>query len=393
MMSRATIKNLLLVITTSCITATAFSASFRPTSSSSSAFSTAGNSRLGQKQQHQHQQPQPGVSRRATQQHNNPFLLLSIRGGQADTNANEAGDELLDLDLDLDFDLDGVPAVVDAVPKEAPAESQRLTPVPGNDLFDESTGKSKQHSDSKESSSSCLAGVLTTSMMGLGQTYSTLLSTHPILTKSVTAGIIFGLSDWAAQTIENKGQVTSNNNKSANKEELKKGSVKQSQLAKTAATKAKKTEVVVSNKKTKSGLSQVRLVTSILVGLCYFGPAAHYWYEWIFQLLPSTTIQSTMAKAALGQVVFGPIFTIVFFATSLLQSGDLTLGNLLKKIKSDLVGVWAAGLGFWPIVDFISYRSIPIPYIPLFVNFCSFIWTIYLSMVSNKADKSAAASA
>jgi hypothetical protein len=44
-------------------------------------------------------------------------------------------------------------------------------------------------------------------MMGLGQSYSTLLSTHPILTKSVTAGIIFGLLDWAAQTIENKGQV------------------------------------------------------------------------------------------------------------------------------------------------------------------------------------------
>eukprot|EP01083_Nonionella_stella_P128725 390116_1 len=35
--------------------------------------------------------------------------------------------------------------------------------------------------------------------------YSQQLKTSPILTKSLTAGIIFGLSDWCAQLIENGG--------------------------------------------------------------------------------------------------------------------------------------------------------------------------------------------
>ena len=54
------------------------------------------------------------------------------------------------------------------------------------------------------------------------------------------------------------------------------------------------------------------------------------------------------------------------------------------KIKQDLVATWAAGLGFWPFVDLVSYGFIPAKWIPLFVNSCSFVWTIYLSLQAAK---------
>lgn len=46
-----------------------------------------------------------------------------------------------------------------------------------------------------------LAGVLS----WIGKSYSHRLESRPILTKSVTAGIIFGLSDYLAQRVEGRG--------------------------------------------------------------------------------------------------------------------------------------------------------------------------------------------
>lgn len=177
-------------------------------------------------------------------------------------------------------------------------------------------------------------------LAALGAAYGASLEKNPIPTKSVTAGAIFALSDWLAQRLERKSDNTSTDWK--------------------------------------------RTMSSALVGLLYFGPAAHLWYETIFKLLPGTSLVSTLQKAALGQLLFGPSFTCIFFATSLLQQGNFSFKNWAMKIKDDLPGAWVAGLGFWPLVDLVSYSLIPKNWIPLFVNTCSLVWTIYLSIVANR---------
>mmetsp|Transcript_21879 Transcript_21879/g.60838 ORF Transcript_21879/g.60838 Transcript_21879/m.60838 type:complete len:294 (-) Transcript_21879:632-1513(-) len=187
-------------------------------------------------------------------------------------------------------------------------------------------------------------------LTSMGAFYSKQLELFPILTKSYTAGFIFGLSDYFAQKIETSNYVNGSSR----------------------------------------SMNWTRVLASTLVGLLYFGPAAHYWYEWIFRLLPATTLISTLHKAFWGQVLFGPSFTCIFFATILLQSGDFSLKNWWEKIRSDLPGAWLAGIGYWPIVDLLSYSVIPVKWIPLFVNVASFIWTIYLSLVANKKTAASA---
>jgi len=76
--------------------------------------------------------------------------------------------------------------------------------------------------------------------------YSKALERNPIVTKSMTASFVFVASDLLAQYIE-KG--TDNNKK----------------------------------------LDKKRTVGASLVGLLYFGPAAHFWYENIFRLFPGTS--------------------------------------------------------------------------------------------------------
>lgn len=191
---------------------------------------------------------------------------------------------------------------------------------------------------------------LTKALQIAGTSYSNALVSYPILTKSLTAGTTFFLSDYTAQRLENP-----TNDEDGDKKVPKH--------------------------------DWTRTLTSAAVGLFYFGPAAHAWYEMIFKLLPGTSLFSTLQKALLGQIIFGPAFTCVFFATSLMQGGSFTIQNWISKIKADLPGAWLAGVGFWPLVDFVSYALVPIKFIPLFINICSFVWTIYLSTVANRNNK------
>lgn len=188
---------------------------------------------------------------------------------------------------------------------------------------------------------STLAATLTS----MGKRYSQALDKRPILTKSVTACGIFAISDFLAQRLENSSSSDSSKERRIN---------------------------------------WTRLLSGAAVGLLYFGPAAHYWYEMIFHLLPGTSLVSTLQKAVMGQVFFGPSFTCVFFAVSLLQAGSFSLKDWASKIRRDLPGAWLAGAGFWPLVDLVSYSVIPKNYIPLFVNMCSLVWTVYLSLVANR---------
>lgn len=175
-------------------------------------------------------------------------------------------------------------------------------------------------------------------MVSFSKFYSASLQRSPILTKSITAGIIFTLSDILAQKLEKND-------------------------------KPKKLQIK-------------RIIASAIVGFAYFGPAAHYWYEWIFHIIPGTTLINIIQKATLGQCLFGPCFTCVFFASSLIQSNNFTINKWFIKIKNDLPSAFIAGAGFWPIIDLISYSYVPPTYIPLFINFCSLIWTTFLALKS-----------
>ena len=258
-------------------------------------------------------------------------------------------------------------------PRDILQQRQRLlTTLRGGG--DPATAESTTETKSGMLQSRQMSAVVAFALAGASR-YSQALERYPIGTKSVTAAVIFMISDLVAQRIERSDD--------------------------------------------NAKLDKKRTLTASLVGLLYFGPAAHVWYDNIFRLFPGTlrrclmrrccrrmlqvlafvsfltfsiscfsflgtSLFSTLQKAAMGQLVFGPSFTCVFFATSLLQSGEFTIGNWVHKIKADLPGAWLSGAGFWPLVDLISYSLIPQRWIPLFINVCSLIWNVYLSMVANR---------
>jgi protein Mpv17 len=241
--------------------------------------------------------------------------LVTLRGGQQEQ-AQDAESDHIDLDMD------------------SSSTEETTVPVAASKETQSSSGKAR------------LLASVAIPLTSFGNWYAASLIRSPILTKSVTAGITFALSDILAQRLE-KQPIDADDKLKARRK-----------------------------------LVWTRIAASAAVGFFYFGPAAHYWYEWVFRILPGTTLPSILQKAALGQMLFGPTFTCIFFASGLLQSGSFSLKNWIRKIRQDLPGAWIAGAGFWPIVDVISFSLVPPQMIPLFINMCSLIWTTYLVLKS-----------
>jgi protein Mpv17 len=168
------------------------------------------------------------------------------------------------------------------------------------------------------------------------------LHAAPLLTKAVSSSLLFGASDVCAQDLEGLPD---------------------------------------------GGVDVPRALTCAALGFL-FGPAAHYWYRLMQHSFPRRRVRDTLFKIVLGQTVFGPCFTIVFFGATLCeQSGGL--GGVLQlplKVSRDFLPTQLTGLGFWSGVDLVSYGLI-VPWvgeawIPLFASVANFAWTVYLSCVS-----------
>nr|GMD05154.1 PXMP2/4 family protein 4 [Ipomoea batatas] len=173
---------------------------------------------------------------------------------------------------------------------------------------------------------------------GLVGWYLELLKTRPILTKSLTCAVIYTAADLSSQTL--------------------------------------------------SGLSleQYDLVRTLRMagyGMVILGPSLHFWFNFVSMAFPKRDIRSTLTKMALGQAVYGPIMTVVFFSVNAALQGE-NGGEILARLKRDVIPTMKSGVMFWPMCDFITFRFIPVHLQPLVSNSFSYIWNVYLTYMASK---------
>lgn len=66
-------------------------------------------------------------------------------------------------------------------------------------------------------------------------------------------------------------------------------------------------------------------------GLLILGPSLHYWYNFMSRFFPKRDLLSTFKKMALGQTVFGPAMTVVFFSVNAALQGSIPSPSLGKR--------------------------------------------------------------
>uniref|UniRef100_A0A0D6QTJ8 Peroxisomal membrane protein MPV17 n=1 Tax=Araucaria cunninghamii TaxID=56994 RepID=A0A0D6QTJ8_ARACU len=180
---------------------------------------------------------------------------------------------------------------------------------------------------------------------GILRWYLEMVRKHPVLTKSVTASFILTAADITSQVIT---YAASDGLDASDKLEIDKQ----------------------------------RTLRMTGYGFFLSGPTLHLWFNFMSKILPKTDIISTVKKMVLGQTIYGPVITVVFFSVNAFLQGE-SGSEILARLKRDLIPTFLSGVMYWPLCDFITYRYVPVHLQPLVSNSFSFIWTVYLTYMAS----------
>jgi hypothetical protein len=178
--------------------------------------------------------------------------------------------------------------------------------------------------------------------------YNVALEQNPLITKSITAGVILGAADLAGQKLENY-----------NKEQ----------------------DVDFS-------IDFGRFIRFGFFGFILQAPWNHFYYLFLDGALPPTVdpfTATTGIKVFIDQFIQAPIFTvIIFFFLGLLEgkSVDDVKGQLERDYKDTMLANWK----LWVPATFLNIAFCPPMLRVLFLNCVFFFWSIFLSIKLNKED-------
>lgn len=167
--------------------------------------------------------------------------------------------------------------------------------------------------------------------------YLRMIEARPVLTKSVTAGAIFTAADVSSQMITLKPVES---------------------------------------------LDLIRTLRMAGYGMVISGPSLHLWFNTVSRFLPKRDILTTFKKMFLGQAVYGPIMTSIFFSINAGLQGE-TGAEIFARLKRDLIPTLVSGLVYWPMCDFVTFKFTPVRLQPLVSNSFSFLWTVYITYMAS----------
>ncbi|KAL2930029.1 Protein SYM1 [Bienertia sinuspersici] len=174
--------------------------------------------------------------------------------------------------------------------------------------------------------------------------YLEMINSRPILTKSVSSSLIYMVADITSQTI--------------------------------APPSSEPYDII-------------RTLRMTGYGGMILGPTLHYWFNFLSKILPGRDLLTTVKKMTLGQTVFGPIMTAIFFSMNAAFQGENS-GEIFARLKRDLLPTMLNGIMYWPICDFITFKFVPVQLQPLVSNSFSYVWTVYMTYMASLEKPSVA---
>uniref|UniRef100_A0A0A0KT72 Peroxisomal membrane protein n=2 Tax=Cucumis sativus TaxID=3659 RepID=A0A0A0KT72_CUCSA len=167
--------------------------------------------------------------------------------------------------------------------------------------------------------------------------YLAMIKCRPVLTKSITSAIIYTAADLSSQTISLSSSES---------------------------------------------YDLIRTVRMAGYGMLVLGPSLHYWFNLMSKLFPQKDLFSTFKKMAMGQGLFGPFMTAIFFSLNAFLQGE-SGAEIIARLKRDLLPTMLNGVMYWPVCDFITFRFVPVHLQALVSNSFSYVWTVYMTYMAS----------
>lgn len=172
---------------------------------------------------------------------------------------------------------------------------------------------------------------------GLWAAYNAKLESDPLLTKAFTSLVGFTLGDILAQKfVEKKGEY-----------------------------------------------DFVRTLRLASFGFLIHGPTGHWFYGKLDGAIPGKGAIQVASKVGIDQVLWNPIFGVMFFGYMGFSSGESPVG-VFNKIKRDLMTQVTGSWTVWPAAHAINFRFVPTSQRLLYINTIQIFYNVFLSIIGNK---------
>lgn len=220
---------------------------------------------------------------------------------------------------------------------------------------------------------------VSTVLQYFGTWYIARLSANPIVTKSISAGVIGTIGDYAAQWLEHIISSSGTEKRTANKCSFADSTIEP--------------QSVIMDSVSIHGQYHLRRGLAMLAdGLFISGPLMHFGYEVFENLIPIASTGPASALAAMIHVAADSLILDSFFVASRFFTTGFMEGIPLDKLLPQfcleylpsLKASWVTSVFMCP-VQFSCFRYMPLSFRVLSVNCIDVIWDAILSFMAHRS--------
>ncbi|XP_060527962.1 mpv17-like protein [Cylas formicarius] len=115
-----------------------------------------------------------------------------------------------------------------------------------------------------------------------------------------------------------------------------------------------------------------------LYGGLFTAPTLYAWIRISSKLWPTTSLKTSITKAIVEQMTYGPAALICFFFGMSIMSGK-TIDESKNEVKTKLYPTWKVGICVWPVLQTINFMYVKEKNRVPFVSLCSLVWCCFLA--------------
>lgn len=206
------------------------------------------------------------------------------------------------------------------------------------------------------------------------QAYRYLLDTNLLMTRALTAGLLFFLADLITQ------YLNAHNKNSGSGSSL--SSSLSSSGSSSSITDRTQLDTVDSQDEFDGERSPSWVWTRSLryaaYGLVIVGPFLHWWYELTYRYAPGNSLRWALAKAVFESLTVQPLgIALHMVYDSVVRRRSYT--HLRQVVKSKFLLFWSANVIYWTPANFANYYIGSQQMRVAFSNSCYVIWHMYFS--------------
>jgi protein Mpv17 len=134
---------------------------------------------------------------------------------------------------------------------------------------------------------------------------------------------------------------------------------------------------------TKGEFDWARLIRLTSFGFLVHGSSSHWFYGMLDGKIPGKGAVPVFSKVFIDQVLWNPIFGIMFFsyvAAFELKGFDYVKDKVQNELLVQVTGSWKV----WPLAHAINFRFIPSSQRVLYINTIQIGYNCFLSIISNR---------